>query len=732
MTDPITARFDAEFTLCGAWLPARPSVDYFPGVDTPDQHQVETQEALLSDGPSVILNTNPTGAGKTLSWAAPTIRSGENGDGWVVVATYPTNALVTDQLKMLQSLIREYYEDPPKSISDEIQLDATVSGSPVIQTEDGAFLLKERVMRVTGEDTLGKSTSDELTRVLDIAFDASVANLPTIILTTPDMLTLVAKSIIQDPDVRGLLMGVDTIVVDEFHLSNPRAKRHLPFYLNFYQTRLGNRTLLENLVFLSATPDEAYVSQIQRGMDTTSVTRESFSEEPQQPARQILPEATLYTMINPIFSNGRWISDHIEEVVEWIESGKKQSLIVVDSIREVDTIADELDKNTSLSVGKVYGWKRVGRQDVVESSDIVVGNTAVEVGIDFEAVDRILTTGYTPTSAIQRVGRMRAREGLDRCEIALITSGRGHDAILHEADDGQLSRQAFDRALQEIGQAAETPYYGLLCALYFEYLWKDASNPLGERIREQDLPKYKQTIYEHFREDAKTFDAATESPEAFWNDLREMRTSVYGSRTHPLFEEMHTYRSSSLSVTIIDESDSDEPLKEYALHYILRYGQGEFIPQEETLEAFSSAIDRKVTVDERQELQALQNRTVGTFRLEWLNSSPADIGIEDYAQVTVWRNKCKTRGSEVSCLPKLMSDPVMKRLSGGVKGSEYIDLGDEILAQYARGDRSTVRSRFGLGPYANIYPVGESDVILLWQDAILAHANLMDEHHAGQ
>jgi CRISPR-associated helicase Cas3 len=727
VTDPITARFDGEFTLSGTWLPAQPEEDYFPGIQRPDEHQIEVRDELLSDGSSVVLNTNPTGAGKTLSWAGPTIRSGEHGDGWVVVATYPTNALVADQQEMLQSLFREYYTDPPASIAEEIHLESTEKGRLKLQTQSGSFSLTERVLRVTGEDTLGKSTIAELNDVVENSLKASQAGLPTIILTTPDMFTLVAKQRIPDRDIRGLVMGVDAVVVDEFHLANPRAKRHLPFCLDFYQQRLGDRTLLDNLVFLSATPDETYISQIQRGMETSIVTRESFSEEPRRTARQILPEATLYTKPRPIFSNGQWISDHIDEVVEWIESGENQSLIVVDSVREVETIAEVLIDNTSRSVGKIYGWKREGRQEIVDSSDIVVGNKAVEVGIDFEAVDRILATGYTPSSAIQRIGRMRARDIVDQCEIGLITTPEGHDAVCRSADNGRLSRDAFDEAIHEIRQAAETPYYGVLCALYFEYLWSDAESPLSETVRKQDLPVYKQAVYEHFAEDAEPFGVIPESPEEFWNQLRELRASYYDNNTD-LFEEMHTYRSSSLSATIIDENDPDEPLKRYSLHYVLRYGKGEFISENETIEILNDTIEESVTPELQDELHAMENRTVGTFLIRDFRDTPIDVHLSDFQQVSVWQNKCRGRGSEANCHPKFLPSPEIKRRTGGIRGSEYLDLGEEVLAQYAHGDRSEIKSRFGLGPYANIHPVDDSDVILLWQDAILAHASLMTDH----
>ena len=191
---------------------------------------------------------------------------------------------------------------------------------------------------------------------------------------------------------------------------------------------------------------------------------------------------------------------------------------------------------------------------------------------------------------------------------------------------------------------------------------------------------------------------------------------------------MNTYRESSISAKIIEKNDPDEPIKQYSLHYILRYGKGEFIPRDETIEILDKVIDGNLSPEVHDELRAMERRTVGTFLLHDFRNTPIDIQLNDFQQVSVWQNRCRERGSEASCHPKCLPSPDIKRRSGGIRGSEYLDLGEEVLAQYAHGNRSEIKSRFGLGPYANIHPIDDSAVILLWQDAILAHASLMTDH----
>jgi len=66
----------------------------------PHRHQWALHDALTNDVPGAFVNDAPTGAGKTLSWLAPTVSEGLD-----TVAVYPTNALIEDQRENIESLL---------------------------------------------------------------------------------------------------------------------------------------------------------------------------------------------------------------------------------------------------------------------------------------------------------------------------------------------------------------------------------------------------------------------------------------------------------------------------------------------------------------------------------------------------------------------------------------------------------------------------------------------------
>ena len=83
--------------LKGLALREYPGDSYPVNGVTPHRHQWALHDALTSGVPGVFVNDAPTGAGKTLSWLAPTISEGLD-----TVAVYPTNALIKDQQENIE------------------------------------------------------------------------------------------------------------------------------------------------------------------------------------------------------------------------------------------------------------------------------------------------------------------------------------------------------------------------------------------------------------------------------------------------------------------------------------------------------------------------------------------------------------------------------------------------------------------------------------------------------
>ena len=70
-------------------------------------HQVESERLIKTEGSLFLFNHSPTGSGKTISWLKPALD-----DKMKVIAVYPTNALVIDQKKQVDSAIERFGYDP--------------------------------------------------------------------------------------------------------------------------------------------------------------------------------------------------------------------------------------------------------------------------------------------------------------------------------------------------------------------------------------------------------------------------------------------------------------------------------------------------------------------------------------------------------------------------------------------------------------------------------------------
>jgi CRISPR-associated endonuclease/helicase Cas3 len=716
--------FEAKTSLSGTWIPQSEDRTVFPIGENADLHQKEMFEELRRGDSDAILNTNPTGAGKTLSWVAPTIRSGEGGDGWRVLATYPTKALVEDQYDTILEHFESYYGSDEYSSEREFHLEIQ-NNEKVLTNGDEVYPLSDRVVRATS-DTV-ESTSFEIRRVKEESAKPSMSGVPTVVLTTPDTLTIIAADLPFDADETSTLADFDRIVVDEFHLANPRGKRLLPFYLDVTMN-LPSLPYLDKLVFLSATPLPNYIKRVEGAFDSHHVTN-GTRETPDTESRHILPEADLHVTSRDMFSNGEWLADNIDAVVDFYEPAG-QMLVVLDSVREVDEVYNTLEEETDLTAGRIYGWKKKGRAKTIKEADIVVGNTAVEVGIDFDDLNRVISTAYEPTSAIQRIGRMRHSERIDDYGIALITKPKVQSRIVRQGRKG-LGRQELESVLiDELRDSADLPYYELLCAAYAQYLWHDSEEYEGDKPLKagyvsdiSDEKDYSEIVYKHFADGAEEALRESLDVEKLWNSVDEIRSRFYrdGPGKYPIFEEMHTFRPSSLSCLILDMTDYEEPIKTYQLRHALKYCNGYLVKDNNE---FLSEYEKHPEFDEsRQELiEDDSDYVCAYFVVTGKKESPRYFEIVDYA----WSDSMESRWENAGRVTQIW-DPSVKT-DPAIRGMEYVQIGEDseqkILARYVGHSRDESVDRFHLGPYANAEQIGKSSTILFWQDAILAEAQI--------
>lgn len=721
--------FEAKTSLSGTSIPQSEDGSVFPLGENADLHQKEMYDELRRGDSDAILNTNPTGAGKTLSWVAPTIRSGEWDDGWRVLATYPTKALVEDQYDTILELFERYYGSDEYSSEREFHLE-TQKNEKVLTNGDEVYPLSDRVVKATS-DTVEDTTTSKIKEVRDDSAKPSESGVPTVVLTTPDTLTAIAADLPFDADEASTLADFDRIVVDEFHLANPRGKRLLPFHLDVTMN-LPSFPYLDKLVFLSATPLPDYIERVERAFDSRHVTNET-RETPDIESRQILPEADLHVTSRDMFSNGEWLADNIDAVVDFYEPAG-QMLVVLDSVREVDEVYNALEEESDLTAGRIYGWKKKGRAETIEKADVVVGNTAVEVGIDFDDLNRVISTAYDPTSAIQRIGRMRHSEEMEDYEIALITKPKVHSRILRQGQKG-LGRQELESVLiDELRDSADLPYYELLCAAYAQYLWHDSEEYEGDKplkagyVSEiSDEEEYSEIVYKHFADGTEESLRESLDVEKLWNSVDEIRSQFYrdGPGKYPIFEEMHTFRPSSLSCLILDKTDCEEPIKTYQLHHALKYCEGYLV---ENKSEFVSECEEHPEFDASQQelIEDDSDYVCAYFVVTGKKESPRYYRIVDYAWSDSMENRWGSAGRVTQIWdPSVETDPA-------IRGTEYVQIGEdsdeEILARHVGHPRDESVDRFHLGPYANAEQIGKSSTILFWQDAILAEAQIAHDY----
>ncbi|RRJ28490.1 type I-D CRISPR-associated helicase Cas3' [Halocatena pleomorpha] len=718
--------FDTQLRLAGAWMPGTTTAEYFPlPSEHVDAHQLEMCAALQSDA-TVLLNTNPTGGGKTLSWVAPIIRESITDVPSLVMATYPTTALIQDQQRTILNLFRRYYgtdkapwvSERSYELNTRSDLNGEKEATEVLTNGSEAVPLTERVAAVSSG--IGdESIKTQLRDIHDKAVDTlQSTGLPTVILTTPDTLTYMATNRFHDNDISRIVPELDAIVVDEFHLTTDRARRLLPLHLDVYN-RLAGR-YLDTFVFLSATPEPSYIERIKRAFNPTHVSNTVLDKAPnKQSARQILPEVQLGITSQPRFTSDRLLVNNVEALAAAHEP-PGQLLIIVDSIREVEAVTEAFESETDLSVGRVYGWKKKGRQQAIEKSDVVVGNSAVEVGVDFDRVNRLICTGYEPSSTLQRIGRMRYRSQFNDYRALLITTPAVQEYLVTMTDGDTLARSTFDDALHNVNNAVTNrPYYDVLCGAYPRYLWEHTDRSLDEQYALKDAA-YRTTAFDHFGPDFEQFFDQQMTEPAFWALADQL---VSESPTADIFERLHSYRSSSLGCLVIDVNDSEERLKMSSLYHVMRHREGEVIPCDDLLNRFETVIGRQPSSEERSFFTQHINYAAAGFVATGRCETPRDYYLNDFG--FLHRMEKRAKSGNLHRAIGTIDDPEVKT-SPGVIGTEHIDIGDTgVLAQFVRDDVERARARFGLGPYAAVIPTPQSGTLLLWDDAIKAHAQLV-------
>ncbi|MFB6193211.1 MAG: type I-D CRISPR-associated helicase Cas3' [Candidatus Nanohaloarchaea archaeon] len=504
-------------------------------------------ELIQSDGKDIVFNTSPTGSGKTFSWFKPLAEN-----NFTALAVYPTNALIEDQLDAARKFKEEYSEDLKiKSLTREKVSEKKEELDTKSNAKATAKIIRELKPSLSG---------------------------PAILFTNPDILILIMKEMYSQrgpgQDLKGIIGGFDLLIIDEFHLAEVKQRNDL-LYTSSYLLK-NEATQTDKAVFLSATPDKKAVEPLKRLFDLEIVSSETSSEEFKN-SRKIMPEAELEVAESKLFKSGEAIRDEDnlqEEVLNICRSGK--TVLMLDSLREVDMIYWFLKKELDLKIERIDGFHRENIQEKLNNFDVLVSNSAVEVGVDF-TVDNIVFSAFDSSTFMQRIGRLRNTSNSRKNKILALTKTNLVEAV--ERKD-ILSRDQFEKIVEKSLDQNRRPESFTRTYSVDEWLlnmMENRDNLTDEEYRKREMPLNIDLIKRLFTTSELTLDNNIISRR------KEMLEDSKNRKIAHSLASLKTYRGENFQALVYDTSDNR--VKTYNLIHLLAWGDVEFLTESEFKEA---------------------------------------------------------------------------------------------------------------------------------------------------
>lgn len=525
----------------------------------PYDHQAAMEDLFRSEDSFFAINASPTGSGKTYSWLKPALDQGID-----TIAVYPTNALIADQVRTAEELIEEHYDSNRVST-------IKVTGSTIAQWQS------EANTRIDKGEALRRSVDQALT-----------TNRTTILFTNPDYLTIVRKQLFRHRAVSNHFDRFEMVVFDEFHLADVKQRASLLFLVDEINELPATQSNTTRFCFLSATPEDDETTG--RGLSTC--LRDSVRVEPHRltagarPTNsvsgddwsEVMPAVDLRLRGASTFNTGETLlgEESFEEFVEFCEGGN--TVVMLDGVHEVDEVYEALADRVDATVERITGFDRGDVDEKIENFDILVSNSAVEVGLDFQP-DRLVFSAHNASALIQRLGRLRAKEDTSKthlawCYIPPSVKVRIESEVTAEMST-QLPRDVFEEAARNA--------YAAECDLSsFTWRWADleAYHHVQQRaddtpadtneVLNQGLKRIERHFYEPF---GRTLD-------------KENLKRLYNWTGYDLLDELRSYRGSGLQVMVRDHDSGT--IKLYDMFYLLRYGDVGF----RSRRAFRESLDQ--------------------------------------------------------------------------------------------------------------------------------------------
>jgi len=368
--------------------------------------QENVRELVEQRAPAIVLEA-PVGSGKTLAALAAA-----NACGGASILTYPTNALIEDQTRSVSSLMSNHFQVEVRDLDAE-NLDWKLI--PDLKEGTGPRFC---IARVNGDilDRAAKKSVAKGTKLRDLLEMLNgIYGSRWLLLTNIDLIANAltgryrySNSIVET------LMGIRLVLLDEFHYYRGPSLIAATWSASFIARDEGT------VLAMSGTAPKVSDAIL----PCAKLIREAGSEKEGWPLIRNLVNLKLV----PDPTTGLWGHDIHgllrDKVVNFVENFLKQPLpavkshgicpkvtVILNSPIDAMLVAKKLResiqvKRNGLNILEAHGIVGAEQRHYnLWSGNIVVGTSAIEVGIDFDT-PFLIAQGWDSYSFIQRLGRV--------------------------------------------------------------------------------------------------------------------------------------------------------------------------------------------------------------------------------------------------------------------------------------------------------------------------------------
>lgn len=641
----------------------------------PYAHQLELQRLASQKDEFVAVNDSPTGGGKTSSWLAPALSEYLH-----TIVVYPTNALVTDQAESI------------RNETDVVDHDVAV----LKVTSETLYQQRDRYGVNSNGDALERWFREE-----------RQSNDQVLFLTNPDILVMMCRDLYRNPSRE--YKRIEFAVVDEFHRAGRKEQNTLRYLLDELYERDESTSRLRKIAFLSATPDEKQEGAFERAMaapyrritEDDSDEQRAFQSELDEGWYPVMPPVTLEARTAPTFGTADVLLEQEEKAtLDFCRGGR--TVVMLDGIHEVARVSEWLDEELDCRVERIDGFHRENKAEKLRKFDVLVSNSAVEVGIDFQ-VDRLLFAGHDRASFVQRLGRLRTDEMLRqaRCYVPVPVA-----RDLDEHDGASFTRRELDLLLDDIYPEPRKPesfdwrYSAIEAREHLKERFQNATKDQREMIRKQGEDR----IRRHFLH--------SDTEHLNRSDVERMMDAV----DWRVLCGLQWYRGDSVQALVHDTTENE--LKPYSLFYLLRYGEVTFYERPEferrLPEEMADEVGRYANfVDGFCKFHGTIEKTDGGFGRDvfftgarlagWLDQEVSDTARKPKVLdgITVQAKPCDDSQPRIPTLDRL--NKYLKNRAEHTPGN-----GGGLLCYPIQGGSKVVKEVYDLGPFFFLYPVSVS------------------------